>query len=126
MLPSGLDDVIADDEDLARFLTQSNLFNKLMAKPACFLPSRQDRETSVFRHGSQPQEQLWAIGREAARERPLYGAAIFKASAVRGAGLDLVADEPPPRHAIIRGWPSVQNDPELEKAQQREIAIQIA
>ena len=33
-LPSGLPDVVADDEDIARFLTQSNQFNTTMAKPA--------------------------------------------------------------------------------------------
>ena len=86
-LPSGLDERVADDEPLARFLTQSNQFNSLMAKPAAFLPSQKPLETSVSRHGSESLASLWAIGLAAAGNRNLYGAAIFKARAVRAAQL---------------------------------------
>jgi len=58
MLASGLPDIVADDEDLARFLTSSSQFNIRMAKPAAFLPSASDRETSVFRHGAEPLREL--------------------------------------------------------------------
>lgn len=125
-LPSGLLDRVADDEDLARFLTQSNQFNALMAKPAAFLPNPKDRETSVSRHGSEPRARLWTIGIEAAGSRSLHGAAIFKAATVRLAQLDVEADEPPPRHAAIRGWPWDEADPELQRAKQREMALVIA
>lgn len=121
-LPSGLPDRVGDDEDLARFLTQSSQFNASMAKPAAFLPSPKDRETSVSRHGSEPLESLWALGVQAAGGRGLYGAAIFKARAVREAQLEVMADEPPPRHAAIRGWPWDEADPELQKAKQKEMA----
>ena len=126
MLPSGLPDLVADEEDLARFLTQSNQFNALMAKPAAFLPNPKDRETSVFRHGRTPLESLWAIGLVAAGTRTLYGAAIFKAQAVRAAHLEVVASESRPRHAAIRGWPWLENDPDLQKAKQKELAALIA
>ena len=97
MLASGLPDIVADDEDLARFLTSSSQFNARMAKPAVFLPSASDRETSVFRHGSEPREALWAIGDEhAATNRTLHGAAIVKAGDVNAARLDVIAAEPPP------------------------------
>ena len=33
-LPSGLEEIIADDEDLARYLTSSRQFNAIMVKPA--------------------------------------------------------------------------------------------
>ena len=125
-LHSGLPDLVADEEDLARFLTQSNQFSALMAKPAAFLPSPKDRETSVSRHGSEPVESLWTIGLSAAGGRKLYGAAIFKAGAVRKAQLEVTADEPPPRHAVIRGWPMNEIDPELQKAKQKEMAALIA
>lgn len=125
-LPSGLPDLVADDEDLARFLKQSNQFNTLMAKPAAFLPNPKDRETSVSRHGHAPLESLWAIGLVAAGDRTLYGAAIFKARTVREAHLEVMADEPPPRHAAIRSWPWIENDPDLQKAKQKERAILIA
>jgi hypothetical protein len=127
MLGSGLSEIISDDEDLARFLTSSGYFNAQMVKPAAFLPSARDQETSVFRHGSEPRETLWTIGFEyAAANRTLYGAAIVKTHEVRAALLEVTADEPPPRHAIIRGWPYISNDPELQKAQQKQMAISIA
>lgn len=125
-LPSGLPDVLADDEDIARFLTQSSQFNTTMVKPAAFLPNPKDRETSVSRHGREPAERLWQIGITAAGERTLHGAALFKAHVVRNAGLELAADEPPELHAAIRGWPWLDNDPELQKGQQKVRAILIA
>jgi len=125
-LPSGLPDVIADDEDIARFLTQSNQFNKTMAKPAAFLPNPKDRETSVSRHGREPSERLWQLGLAAARGRTLYGAAIFKASDVREVGLDLTADEPPLFHAVLTRWPWFDHDPDEQKAKQKERANHLA
>lgn len=126
-LPSGLPDHVGDDEGLARFLTQSGQFNALMAKPAAFLPREKDRETSVSRHGREPLARLWNIGLVAAGTRTLYGAAMFKAFDVRKAvPLEVVSKEPPERHAAIRGWPWIANDPELQKAQQKELAIVIA
>lgn len=126
MLPSGLPDLVADDEDLARFLTQSSHFTSAMAKPAAFLPSPKGRETSVSPQGRAPLESLWTIGLEAAGDRNLYGAAVFKARVVRAAQLEVAADEPPARHAVIRNWPWIEGDPELQKAAQKEKAILIA
>jgi hypothetical protein len=125
-LPSGLPDIVEGEEDIARFLTQSSHYNAQMAKPSAFLPSPRDRETSVSRHGCEPTDQLWAIGLESAGERNLHGAAIFKAFVVQKAELQLLADEPPVRHAVIRGWPWLNSDPELQKAQQKEKAVVIA
>jgi hypothetical protein len=45
---------------------------------------------------------------------------------VREAQLEVTADEPPPRHAAIRGWPFSEADPELQKARQKELAALIA
>lgn len=126
MLPSGLSDSVSDEEDLARFLTQSSHFTATLAKPAAFLPSPKDRETSISRHGPEPREELWSIGLSAAGARTLYAAAIFKAHVVRAAQLEVVADEPPARHAVIRGWPWDEADPELQRAKQKELALVIA
>ena len=126
-LPSGLEEIIADDEDLARYLTSSSQFNAVMVKPAAFLPNPKDRETSVFRHESEPQDRLWAIGVEhVASGRNLHGAAICKAHHVRAVQLEVMAAEPPPRHAAIRGWPFSEVDPELQKARQKELAALIS
>jgi hypothetical protein len=98
----------------------------MMVKPSAWLPSPQDRETSVFRHGAEPRESLWELGRaNAAGVRNLHGVAILKARQVRVADLDVLASEPPPRHASIVGWPW-SNDPDLQKAAQKERAARSA
>jgi hypothetical protein len=127
MLASGLPDRVEDDEDLARFLTSSSQFSAQIARPAAFLPSVRDRETSVFRHGREPRAALWALGDvHVAGNRTIHGAAIVKTGEVRAALLEVVAEEPPPRHAAIRGWPWLDHDPELQKAQQKERAVLVA
>ena len=127
MLPSGLPERVHDDEDLARFLTSSRQFNATMVKPSAFLPNPKDGATSVFRHGSEPREDLWRIGQvHLPKVRRIYGGAIVKAQQVRAASLDVAGEEPPPRHANIIGWPTVGGDPEMEKAQQKERAAAIA
>ena len=126
-LPSGLSDLVEDEEDLARYLTSSSHFNTMMVKPAAFLPSPRDGETSVFRHGGEPRRALWQIAREhAVGDRTLHGAAIFKVRYVRAARLDTVASGPPPRHANIVGWAWSASDPELGKAERKEQAALIA
>ncbi len=125
-LPSGLPDTIDGQEDLARFLTQSSHFVRDVAKASAFLPSAIDRATSVSRHGETPLESLWVLGLAAAGERKLYGAAVLKAICVREAELDVASDEPPPRHAVITGWPWTPEDPELQKARQKEKALLLA
>ena len=125
-LPSGLPEQVADNEDLARFLVQSSQYNSTLVKPAAFLPSPKDRETSISRHGAEPLDRLWDIGLAAAGNRTLYGAAIIRARDVTSAQLIVAADEPPPRHAVIRGWPWIDDDLELQKAQQKERAAILA
>lgn len=127
ILPSGLAEIVADDEDLARFLTSSGQFNSTMVKHTAFLPNPKDHATSVFRHGAAPVDSLWRIGLEhAAVGRTLHGAAICKAQHVRSALLEVQANEPPQRHADIVGWPVQPANPEMEKAQQKELAMNIA
>jgi hypothetical protein len=124
MLPSGLPEDVEDDENLARFLTQSSHFSSTVVKAPAFLPdSRQ--ETSVFRLGLEPPSQFWDLGREAAGNRALRGAAIFKARSVRELGLRVDPDEPPPRHAAIRGWPTY-DDPDKRKAESKRLALGLA
>jgi len=131
-LPSGLPDLVADGEDLARFLTSSGHYNATMAKPTAFLPNHKNGETSVFRHGAEPLEELKAIAQaEVGAERRIHGAAIVKASVIRDAKietakLEVRAKEPPPRHADIIDWPWSKDDPDFGKAQQKELAAMIA
>jgi len=124
-LESGLPDHVADDEDLARFLIQSNQFSIQAVKPAAFMPNPKDRETSVSRQHREPSDALWAIGLKAAGGRTLYGATFVKAQEVRNAGLEVTAAEPPPCHAVITGWPWPE-DLDMQRAQQKEFAIELA
>jgi hypothetical protein len=124
VLQSGLPEVVDDAEDLARFLTSSSHFSANGVKHAAFLPK--EGETSVFRHGSEPRGQLWQIAAQIPGPRTLHGAAIVKARYVRAAGLDVVAKEPPLRHANIVGWASSAFDPEMGKAERKEQALLIA
>ena len=126
MLPSGLPESVANEEDLARFLTSSGQFNTIMVRPAAYLPNPKDRETSVSRHGAEPIARLREIGRIAAGDRKLYGVALCKAGEIRAAQLEVASAEPPERHAVIRGWPWIESDPELQKAKQKELAVMIA
>ena len=126
ILPSGLAEIVADEEDLVHYLLSYGQFSATKVKPNALLPNPKDNERSVFRHGSEPRDQLWKIGLEhVVGERKLYGAAVFKAKHVRAVMLDVVAAEPPPRHAAVVGWPR-SDDPELQKAQQKERAALIA
>lgn len=127
LLPSGLSRSIHSGEPLARFLTSSNQFSteKEMAKSAAFLPNKQG-ETSVCRHGEEPRDQLWQVGREyLGGGRSLYGVAVFTAHDVRTQELDVIPKEPPPRHANIVGWPS-DADPEMAKAKRKQRALALA
>lgn len=126
MLSSGPTEFVADGENLARFLPQSSQFNSQMAKPAAFLPNPKSRNTSVFRYGNDPERLLRLWNETATAGRALKGAAVFMASHVRKSQLDAIAAEPPPAHANIEGWPWMENDPELQKARQLELASQIA
>lgn len=125
-LPSGLPELVASEEDLSRFLTQSNQFNALMAKPSAFLPNPKYRNTSVFRCGNHPDRlsHIWQTTTNG--ERSLKAVAICKTVVVRDAGLDVLAKEPPDAHANIEGWPWLENDPELHKAKRLELAATLA
>lgn len=126
MMSSGLPENISDDEKLARFLFSKSWFNSQGVKPAAFLPSN-DRETSTFRHGSEPRDVLWAIGATILPDgRSIHGAAIVQAGDVRAVSLEILATEPPPRHACIRGWPWSEEDPDMQKAKHKNLATQLA
>ena len=126
-MPSGLSEVVEDEEDLARYLVSSSQFSRITVKPSAFLPNPRDGATSVFRHGSEPRDELWHIGSQYVMgDRTLHGAAIVRARHVRATGLDVTASEPPPRHANIVGWPLSASDPELAKALCKERAALIA
>ncbi len=120
VLDSGLPDEVDDEEPIARFLWQKNLFSSNGVKAAAFMPHpRKDDnnvlEVSVSRHGKSPIDDLWDLGRKALGDRTLYGAAILEAKKIRAEKLSVTADEPPARHAVIRGWEGVGKEKALLK-----------
>ncbi len=124
-LPSGLPDLVADAEDLARFLRSSSQFSSVFVKASAFLPAK-DETTSVARHGAEPRGELWRLAEVfLGADAKIHGAAVCTARTIREQGIDVVATEPPPRHANIVGWP-VNADPDLQKAQRKELALAIA
>lgn len=121
---SGLPDIVADEEPLARFLTSSSHFNSTSVKKGAFIPNKKDGEMSVTRHSGEPMEELAEIGKSQLEK--VYGAAILKASEFRKEKLDVLAAEPPPRHANVVGWPWRADDPVYGKSERNEIAMALA
>lgn len=111
------------DEVLSRYILDRThiRYSNRTVKYSAFLPAP-DGTTSVFRISSLTGEQVWAVGdREVAlkRQKPLVGRADISAAYVLKAGLSLDADNNPPRHANINGWP-------VERSGQNLIALKLA
>jgi hypothetical protein len=130
-LPSGLEDIPSDGEPLARFVTSSGWVAKSTGrvKHQAFLPAPDD-DTSVYRVDGMSQAEIWTHAEKhfvdgTGQPHPHHGAAISAASVVRQAGIGVIAHEPPPKHANLRGWPK-HDDPELQKSKRKEIATRIA
>lgn len=91
------------------------------------MPNPRNGETSVFRHGAEPLDELKTIAQvEVGAERRIHGAGVVKAGVIREATLEVRAGEPPPLHADIVGWPWQKDDPAFGKAAQKELAALIA
>ncbi len=126
MLDSGLPEVVGDSETVIRFLFQSNRFAQGRVKYSAFLPNPEHRNTSVFRIPPDPRLVRDVHTGSALADMELKAAASVLARDVRSAGLHLVSQEPPPRHANIEGWFWDNNDHELTRARNKELAIAIA
>lgn len=127
MLPSGLPEHIGDSEPLSRFLTSDSQFNSFMAKASAFMPGPADDKTSVFRQSDDVLPGLWAMADQViGTARRVRAVAVLSAADVRSARLDVEAQEPPPRHANIFGWPGSAGDAELMRAQRKELALLLA
>ncbi|MDX2066121.1 MAG: hypothetical protein SFX74_10290 [Fimbriimonadaceae bacterium] len=122
MLPSGLNDTVADEEKLARFVDGSNKKNASGANWRAFFPPL-NGELSAARCGSFPAE-LERLAKLYLGHDETFGAAIFEAGSVRECGLDVTPSEPPEKHCNVSGWPSVQ-DLEEQKAMRKQKAMQL-
>ena len=117
---------VGADEPLARYLIEKTSFVRTQnrVKFKVFMPFH--LAVSVFRTGGLSDSDIWEIGQEEVagpRNKTLYGRAEVLGSHVEQVAvqspLQVVIDEPPPRHANIVGWPDEQSTQQL-------IAIKLA
>ena len=112
---------LGEEELLARYV----FFSKRVrsdgtVRPDAFIPHPYP-DLSVTRHDDLTEEEIWARGRAAANQRPLYGRADTAAIVYRNEELTVQSDPLPGnrQHMNVQGWP-------VEKSLQRMIATKIA
>ncbi len=126
-LSSGLPEIVSDDELISRFLTsRGSHFNKTAVKQAAFIPNRHNGRLSVVRHPGEPVEEAQRIALDDFKLPKVHGVGVVSAEQIREERLDLDADDTPPRHADIIGWPWLEEDPEFGKSERKLKAIALA
>jgi hypothetical protein len=113
---------VLENELLARYVTQSGQFRSSdqTVKQDLFIPHPY-QELSVTRHLHATEVELWAVGKEVASGRSLYGRVDIKVSDCTIDSLQVIAKPLPgnPNHADLEGWP-------LQKQDQKAIALKLA
>ncbi len=105
----------APDELTARYLVDRKHFSPENArvKARALHPARRDHKTSVFRVDGLSERHIWELGDAhvaRARDKPLLARADLFVRQVARVGLRVEAQEPPPRHANISGWPAEKHN----------------
>ena len=145
------EDRVGDAEPLARYIVASKHLDRSdpanpKLKAAAFLP-HPHVALSVFRVEGWTEEKRRAVGDDVAAQREakerqrvlakgelypddkrtfrLHGWGLTSAAKVRVARLDVVAKEPPPRHADIVGWPALTGDKKADEAAQMRYALEL-
>ena len=118
--PSAVDPVtaapapISETERLSRYVTTRDHYSTATneVRFRAFLPARADNELSIMRTRDLDEPGVWALGDAvtAPSGRTAYARADFHAPDVVASfvvpwRLTVRPDEPPPRHALIEGWP---------------------
>lgn len=108
---------VDDEEQLARYITQSGQFRKSngTVKGDLFMP-HPHTELSVTRHKDATEEEIWSAGKEVAAKRgKLYGRADILCSHCKIESLTVSAKplSHNPNHADIEGWPESKADKKL-------------
>lgn len=116
-----MDGPVRDDEPTVCFAFETNKIKVDGIDHRAFLPSRNPVERSLTRSEGLTPAEIVVFGDHAGvpRGKSCLGWGILAAAVYRRFGLDVLADEPPDRHAVARLWPDA-----LE--QQRSIAIALA
>ena len=125
---------VSPGEKLTRFIRYNSHFSALTnrVKPDAFLPHRKHIDVSVFlisvlNDSAEPSKnEVWQIGWKYVQteERPIKARADLSAAVVYENKLQVIPDEPPPRHANITPFP-VEESPTDRKAR-RAIATKLA
>ena len=120
-LGSGLSTLVADDERLSRFVVFRRWLNvqEQYVKAAAFLPDKK-LSTSVFRTTALEEAAIWPLANDTLANREgaqLHGRGDIFCRQVKVTGLEVRAQEPPPRHADLIGW-STEKDAQKSLAQQ--------
>ena len=121
---------ISDTERLTRYISEHDHYRPTKAPQdrlhfRAFLPSRTEPdELSIARTDALPENEVWLLGERMITEvsgRPVIARGDFTAVDVRQVVLQgfpplaVRPDEPPPRHALVFDWPSV-NAPDARKS----------
>lgn len=125
-LPSGLPEIVSDGEPVSRFLTSKSHFNASRIKPSAYLPNPRDGKLSVARHSANPVFESEIMAKQIFKLKRAFGVALLKAEVFRKQDLDFEADDTPPRHANVVGWPWLQDDPEFDKSERKLRAAALA
>ena len=93
-------------ETLARFLYSKNHYRPSdhTVRHSAFIPP-ENKRLSVFRVFNLQENEIWNLG-DTLRAEPPLGRADLRALAATETGLTIEADDNPPRHANIIGWPN--------------------
>ncbi len=109
-------DLINPLEDLTKFIFNKSQFSSSnkRVKYSVFIPPS-NRRLSVFRVVGLSETAVWEIGNDVGTERELtlLARADIKVSSVTKIGLEIDADDIPPRHANIVGWPAEDSEIKL-------------
>jgi hypothetical protein len=113
---------VPSDEITTRFALDKAYFRSSdgTAKHNAFMPS--DGEVSVFRIAELSQASIWILGNRQVAEprgKHLLGRLDLLTSHALATGALVCVDEPPARHAAIRGFP---NEPERVKQRAIDLA----
>jgi hypothetical protein len=118
--------IVDDHEEVASFVFESNKFKGDDLDFRQLMPSKKFGNTSVYRTAGLNENETADAGHAIALERPkpgILGWGVLVARAIRlispSTPLSLNADEPPPRHALIEGWPAAVQE-------QRTLAMNLA
>ena len=118
---------LSAEEPLARFIVEKSYFRAdCTLRHSAFMPSRQDREVSVYRILGLDPSGIWELGRSnvaVPRNKQLLGRADIKVLDVTAVGLTTIPDDDPSRHANIRGWPEDSSKHKLLALQLAEKAL---